>query len=389
MRFVLGDTAVVENLAPVHGSPGRLEVVTRYGALNDPGPTTLVNVMAVTTGPDGSVYVYDNEEGIKRFDRGGEFSGWVAREGAGPGEVRYTTSLAVGPNGEVAALDLGNRRVMIIQPTGHSKGIRMPDGHPRYHEDALQYEENGVLRVGINPVFTPEGTEPTPRLAYLGFTPDGAVAGSLFVPGRIWDRCPIRAERRHRVGYWDDEREPFIAKAVWALGPDGSLAIGCPDRYEFDLQGPDGPDGPDGSVLRVRWSRAERVPLEPEYREYLAKWAGLTGLPDERPAYARLIVAGDGRVWVWPNQPAETWTPSRDLQARTGATVGWRLSTRGAFEVFDEHGRWLGTVPVPNEFAYSGFPTERPVMIRGDTLWAITRDSLEVNYVTRFLLRWD
>ena len=381
VRERLGDTLVVENRTPRHNAP-RLQAVARYGSLDDAGPATLVEVMAMTAGPDGSVVLYDNGEGIKRFAPSGEFAGWVARLGAGPGEVRHTTSLAVGPAGEVAALDLGNRRVLIVEPNGDSRSFRLPDGQPRYHEDALHYAADGTLRVGINPPFTPEGTEPTPRLAYQMLEPAAGFADSVLVPARIWQRCPTRSESRYRVGFWEDQREPYLPKAVWALAPDGSFAIGCPDRYEFDVQ------TPGGSVVRVRRPGAQPVRLESEMQQFLARWVSLPALPSQRPAYARLIVPGDGRVWVWPNQPAERWTPPAGVRARSGVTEAWRLSSRGAFDVFDENGSWLGTVPLPDELAYSGFPTERPVHIRGDTLWGVTRDSLGVNYVTRYVVRW-
>ena len=107
---VLGDTVIVESVTPLHPEPARLERVQRYGARDDPGPATLVRVMAIAVGPEGSVFLYDMQEGIKKFHVGGHFSGWVARDGAGPGEVRYTTALVVGPGGEVPALDLGIRR---------------------------------------------------------------------------------------------------------------------------------------------------------------------------------------------------------------------------------------------------------------------------------------
>lgn len=85
----------------------------------------------------------------------------------------------------------------------------------------------------------------------------------------------------------------------------------------------------------------------------------------------------------------EKGSPSPEVQERTGVKETWALSSRGAFEVFSTDGTWLGTVPLPEQVDYSGFPTERPVVIRGDTIWAITRDSLGVNYVTRFAVNWD
>lgn len=172
-RTVIGDTVVVENHAPVHADPARLQLVQRYGSFDDPGPTMLVRAMSITAGPDGAVLVYDDGEGLKRFDRGGSFSQWVARDGAGPREVGFTRALAFGPGGRVAAYDLGNRRVLLVDPSGESRVFRSPPGQPRYHEDVLHFSTDGALRVGVNPPFTRDGRAPTPRLAYLEFSRDG------------------------------------------------------------------------------------------------------------------------------------------------------------------------------------------------------------------------
>lgn len=380
-QMTVGDTVVVESRAPVHKAPARLRAVARYGALDAVGPATLVQVMAIAVAPDGSVYLYDEQQGIKRFHAGGDFSGWVAKEGSGPGEVRHTTAIAIAPNGDVAALDLGNRRVLVLQSDGASRVFRFPDGHPRYHEDALHYTTDGTLRVGLNPPFNSHGAEPTPRLAYLEWEPDSGFTDTIAVPSRMWERCSTRSERRHRVGFWEDRRAPYLPKATWALGPDGTFVTGCPDSFEFDVQ------RADGSVVRVRRAGTTPVELGREEREFLSL-VGFTRLPAKRPAYARLIVPGDGRIWVWPNQPMQKWIPTPEVQQRSGTSEAWQLSSSGAFEVFKVDGTWVGTVPLPEEASYSGFPTERPVVIRGDTIWAITRDPLGVNYITRFAIDW-
>ncbi|MGD2152629.1 MAG: hypothetical protein PVG79_05125, partial [Gemmatimonadales bacterium] len=49
-----------------------------------------------------------------------------------------------------------------------------------------------------------------------------------------------------------------------------------------------------------------------------------------------------------------------------------------AFDVFEPNGRYLGMVRAPRGF--STYPT--PV-IRGDTVWAVVRDELDVPYITR------
>ena len=240
--------------------------------------------------------------------------------------------------------------------------------------------DDGV-RIGIHPPFQDDGYERTPRPAYLNFTADGASPDSILIPDHLRNRCPVLSERAHRHGFWEDVRSPYLPKIQWAMSPDGTLAVGCPSSSEFDVM------KDDGIVRRIRWP-AETLPLESEFREFLARWVGLTQLPAHRPVYARLILPGDGRVWVWPNQPGNEWVPSPELQQSTGARKAWELSSTGAFEVFGPDGEWIGNVPLPEEVRYSGFPTEAAVVIRGDTIWAVSRDQLDVNYITRYEVRW-
>jgi hypothetical protein len=372
----------VVNHAPMHADPAGLQLVHRYGAFDDPGPATFAYAMSIAAGSDGSILVYDNNVGIKRFDRDGRFSGWVARDGAGPNEVGFTRGLAFGPEGMVAAHDLRNGRVLLIDSSGASRVFRSPPGQPRYHEDGLHFSADGAVRVGVNPPFTRDGREPTPRLAYLEFSLAGEVRDSIFVPSRIWDRCPLRSEPRFRRGFFEDTREPYVVKAMWAISPAGTFAVGCPDDFEFDIQ------RLDGSVIRVRWPGGDRVRLGREAQQFLSA-AGDPRYPEERPAYARLIATVDGRVWVWPNRPMFKEPLPAEVQERTGIPDAWRLAITGAFEVFDSTGTWVGTVPLPEELQYSGFPVRNPLVIRGDTLWGITYDALGVTYVSRYTVFWE
>ncbi len=58
------------------------------------------------------------------------------------------------------------------------------------------------------------------------------------------------------------------------------------------------------------------------------------------------------------------------------------------FEVFAADGHWEGTIRLPESVRYSGYPTTPPLVIRGDTMWAVMRDSLDVEHVGRFEASW-
>lgn len=200
---------------------------------------------------------------------------------------------------------------------------------------------------------------------------------TIFTPAGIADRCPMLSERGFRGGFWEDNREPFYPKVKWALGSDGSQAFGCPASYTFDLH------RPDGSVVRVsREHSLVRVPQEElDFRRSMpmVPQAGET-----LPAYVRLILPGDGRIWVWTTQPNVKTALSPESAEQFGITHTWLHPAHGTFDVFDQDGNWLAAVRLPSRARYSGWPTEANVVIRGDTLWAVEEDEFEVNTVVRY-----
>jgi hypothetical protein len=132
-------------------------------------------------------------------------------------------------------------------------------------------------------------------------------------------------------------------------------------------------------VVSRDWSP---LPLSPDAAAFFRATRG--ELPPERPAYARITVPGDGRIWVWPNQPLVEEILNPEVRDRAGLITAWRLSTTGSFDVFSETGEWLAVVRLPSDVLYSGYPTTPYVVVRGDTIWAVAQDSLGVQYLGRY-----
>ena len=379
-RSIVGDTIMVFNREPLTGDTATMRLVRRYGTFDDAGPSTLGEVFAIAVGARGDVYVYDLDQGIKQFSRDGSFDRWVARAGQGPREVGYTLGLAVRDDGTVAAYDSGNRRVVIWRGEEAIQTLHLPRAYRRYHEDALHFDRNGRLWLGVVPSLSVPAGSSAARVAYVR-QDGGEWVDSLLVPTYLDSRCSERSTRRFRTGYWDDSRVPFIPKLTWARGADGTFVLGCPDRFEIDIH------KEDGTVVRttIPWNP---LPLARAAKDYAERFRRQPPLPNHRPIFARIVVANDGRVWVWPNQPMEEWVPSPETREIYGISTAWRLRSSGVFEVFESDGRWRGTVAMPAASPYSGFPTERSLVIRGDTVWAVSKDSLDVNYVSRYQVVW-
>ncbi len=161
------------------------------------------------------------------------------------------------------------------------------------------------------------------------------------------------------AGFWEDTREPYQPKATWALGPDGVLVVGCPSTYTFDVL------APGGSVTRVARSWSPVHPTD-EQRDFTRKYGG-AALPRDLPAYARIVVPGDGRVWVRPDLPLVHEPLEPEVAERYGIDHTFVLSSEAVFDLFTYDGDWLATVRLPDQARYSGFPTEPSAVFRGDT----------------------
>jgi len=382
LRTTVGDTTVVENIAALIPDTATLEFVRRYGRPSGSLEQTFFRASVPVADSLGRLLVHDADRGIKRFGVAGAFLNWVARSGQGPAEVGHVIGLAVGPDGTVAVRDVGNARIALFRAEGEPvRSVRDPGGR-RYGEDAVVFSHDGTLWVGFRPGWGRNGEIGFPRAAYLKVDESGAFTDTIVVPERYTEDCPALSHRDYAVGFWEDNREPWVPKVEWTLGPDGARAFGCPASYELDVV------RSDGSVLRI--SKAwQPIPITDEEKAQLSTYPTLPRtLPDTRPAYARIILPGDGRVWVWPNQPPELVPVPEEFAYATDRSHTYRIAERGAFDVFDRNGRWIGSVRLPEELHYSGFPTEPPVFIRGDTIWGVTVDELDIEYVTRYQVVW-
>lgn len=374
----VGDTVIVTSARPAQPDTLLPTETARYGRGEGPIEEMFRAVRAFAVGPDGTVFVHDADDGIRAFSVDGSFSHRVAGSGEGPGEVGYLMGMDASADGFLAVVDLGNERVSVFGPDGSVDVVRRPTMRPRYGDGAIVYTDGGSLWLGVHPLSPPAGGVTHPRPAFVRLGEAGTVTDTVFTPADAAHECTTLSMAEFRAGFWEDRREPFVPKTTWALGRDGSLAVGCPAFYSLDLHRPGRP------VLRIRKSPWQPLRTVPDAREGLAPQSGLPRLPATRPAYARIILPSDGRIWVWPNQPSQLVPVPPDMVERFGRTASWRIANGGAFDVFDAEGRWLAVVRLPAEVRFSGFPTEPGLLIRGDTLWAVASDALGVQTIVRY-----
>ena len=407
----LGDTTFVFSSSPLRG-PASLREVSRIGMIDGPPEYLFGRFPMFTVGPDGSLFVADGE--LRHYDADGAYVRTIARRGAGPGEVRAVASMDISADGLLAVLDFGTRRVSVFSLDGNLvREIRLLSsaGRPGYGRDAIQWDDQGQLWIALNPPRTgPDTLGARQRPLFGRLIAHEEVTDTVFLPTRAWEGC----ERRLPVysgGVFEDNRLRHMPFAQWTRNRTGALAFGCSARYAIDLA------RSDGGVTRIsrEWEPPVRTDEEHEYwsdgfrtqnirqrsdNEALASLGRgaesrsippIPILPRERPAFLRLWLTDDGRMWVWPG--AAGWSrATTEEERRQQPDLPRRLweywhATDG-FDVFDTEGRWIGHVNTPESWDADPYPGIIDPYFKGDTIWAVLKDELDVRYIARFEVEW-
>jgi len=207
---------------------------------------------------------------------------------------------------------------------------------------------------------------------------------TLVVP--IWDfeKAELTASRENSSS---SNSVPFTADDSWTFSPLGYIVGGVSTDYRIDLFRVGLP------VLRIEreWTpvpvkreeaeERRRRSTENMRRQYPGwQWNG-PPIPDTKPPFRGMFVSEEGNIWILvsqPGTPTMSEAEARQEEQRTGRPQ-LRFTELAAYDVFAPDGRFLGHVSVPQSFSNSPEP-----IVRGDTVWAVTRDELDVASIMRF-----
>jgi hypothetical protein len=400
-RTVAGDTVELR-LGSLEAASARLEAVwsVELPAASDTfGPRAGTRAWDVDVHDDGRVLVALGDGRVLRVraDGGGVEELRGPQE---PGADRITT-LAALPDGGVAVRD-PDHVLRVYGPDGTPRGRHpLRRALPATGYDAVLADRSGTVWVSLPPDSTELADSVAyPRPVYRSLPGDGSRPDTIRVGREFLAACPHRSHAHFQFGWYEDLRVRYFPKVKWALAPDGTLVAGCPADYRFDIV-PD--SGPRVRVMaeaaRARVSDEERSAFAVTWTVQLTEagrtwegedwsWIG-PAIPTEKPAYHRLLLdLGGERVWVWRAGPSD----------RVDAPGGWPLvglpahvflePRSGAFDVFGTDGSFQGRVPLPPTLPYTGLPDTPDPVLRGDTVWAITADSLGTQGVARYVVRW-
>ena len=388
-RDTIGDTVVVRTVSGSQwGAPAALEAEVRIGVFEGEDHYMFGQVQAIAVSPDGAVYAMDAQvPALRKYDATGQYEGTFGREGAGPGEYRQPDGgLVVLPDGRVALRDPANARIQLFSPTGEPD-LTIPVRGSFRTSNNMVVDTAGLIYTQI--LLDPEADVTEWRSGLVAYDPDSGDARDT-VAAPEWDYEEPRLVAQSADGNSTSVNGvPFSPGGDWAFSPLGYMVAGFSSRYAIDQY------HPDGRVTRIERVQ-EPVPVDPEERadrEAQTRWNmrqtqsdwtwNGPAIPDHKPAFRGIFTGQEGRIWVLVHQPAVPIPEDQLLEA--SATDGpnprpvsrWREPI--AFDVFETDGTYLGLVRAPEGFSL--YPT--PVF-RGDQVWAIVRDELDVQYLTRF-----
>lgn len=340
----------------------------RIGAMEGAGADVFGRIGGIALDEAGRLFVLDNQASeVRVFDESGRHDFSFGRPGAGPGELASPCCIAFGPDGRLWVRDNGNGRYVAFAVDGREATpvttVRMRHGDVNRWTPTTFDEDGRVIDIGMRPDPATGQAVPT-RFHTAADDGDGF---ELPLPSAPEGAIPMHTVEV-RIGESMGRRffhPPYGPRHLFAHGPGGRFAEAISSDYQVRWY------AADGEVLRTIERPGARGPaLTPQQRaradstisadERRFSTSMPFGVPDRAQPLADLRFDEAGRLWVQLTvQPGE---PRRA-------------------HVYDESGRHVETVEWPAGVdLFVG-------AVRSDMLVGVTRDDLDVPYVTRLRLR--
>jgi hypothetical protein len=366
---------------------GRAQLVEELSIGSETGAEPyLFGQIAGIAGREDRVFILDSKLCVLRmYDGRGHFLRDIARKGEGPGEFVSPSSFVVNPrDGRLFVQDASRGRVSVFSPDG----------------DYLESWRIKAWSWGLDMVAAADGTlyidEPVPDSAVpgllnmgimmIGYGRDGASGKTVKIPRPDFKPAELVYYRRGNItARWN---VPFSSRAFRTMSPSGAMVHGVSADYRIDVE------HASGGMTRVikSWNP---VPVYRDEKEWHTRamtaacrrvtpgwsWDG-PAVPDFKPAYKGLFTDLSGRIWVIRQGRGrrvkdcqETPVSMRQYQE----SPCWIDSV--LIDVFEETGRYLGEVEVPDGLQFSP-----PPFIRDGLVLAVVMDRDGNERVKRFRL---
>ncbi len=340
----------------------RLVEELRLGNVMGDGPEGFGDIQDIAVDPAGHIYVLDvGSKEVRVFDRDGAYLRTMARDGDGPGEIRYRESRT-------------NHRIMWRAPDQ----LWIGDGYQLSVVDALGSELRRYAWQRYPGLFFP-GEVPISRRVIAAGTD-----GSVFSVVSVRVREPVR-EREPIEGRTDVHVVRSPVSDDYEMLPGDTLLI--ESRKLVETGPPAGRATRGGSAISARWVRNE----DPRFA-WTVERGGMVWVA-HRSGYRfdKVIFAGDTvrtvQVGDVPPPPAEEAEFVPILATLATSPEGWLWVQReepeteggSTWDVLDNCGRYRATVSAP-------VGLRRVEVGAGGELYGISSDEMDLDFVHRFRL---
>lgn len=341
-------------------------------------------IAGICVASDGRIVVLDQQASqLRVFDADGVFQYAFGAPGGGPGELGEAVGPCILVAGDTVVVpDPMNMRANRYTLDGTSVGSIPRDMREGI---SLRWDRSGrsEIAVQLRPLnLSAEERDSTDVVVVLGS--DGLPVDTLLT---------FRSGRTVEMTGIDVALVWFSPDPSWVTTPSGGLAFGVNDRYRIEMIGSDGElerifakshqprqvtDADqrffrnavgDFLVHRVPRFRFDQIVNGMRFAEYY-------------PAFFRILSGPQRSIWV-----QHVYTPS-DMSEGERENFGFGAQHPQLFvanprlalgapdwDVFDEKGRFLGLVTLPDRFD--------PMTVVGNDLYGVWRDELDVEYVMK------
>ena len=374
---------IVSNPSVGMWSPGEEWTVVeevRIGVVEGDSDYVFGDVGGVTVDSHGRIFVLDVQaQHVKVFSPEGEYEQTIGGPGGGPGELADAYfPPAVGIGDTLLVPDArGNRRVNRFAPDGSSIG-----SFPMPVQDAVVLDvagtRSGMAVLWARPFAFPGQPEPDRIDRILALSSDGSAVDTLltFPSGRTFS-----------MGGPSFELVIYAAEPAWEITEDSKLVFGVTDQSRLGIY------SWGGRLERVIEKPVERRQITDRDKErYMGQVEQSTQeflrFPEFYPCFNDVIVGPDQTIWV---QHVRTISELTDGELETLVNTSYRVqriitalrkfSGTEDWDVFDAEGRYLGVVTMPLRISLPA--------ARGENIYGVWRDELDVQYVVRLRIVGD